>query len=144
MKFKKLITFPLIIILSAFLLQACCKAYCGLQPLNVRYINYKNTDVDTVLFIKYIANGRFDQKVDSFYNYNLLPQADTMFAVATENADYNKDWKIKILSNNKEYNVTAIKTNNKKCTCGNSTYNVISGYSLNGLTYFSDIIDLKK
>jgi hypothetical protein len=134
----------LIILLPAFLMQGCCKVYCGIKTFTVRFINYTVADVDTVLFVKYAANGRFDQKIDSIYEYPYPNQADTIHAGLTMNVEYNKDWKIKLLSTGREYNITAIQTAKKNCSCGNSTYEVISKYNLDGINYNNDIFDLKK
>lgn len=134
----------LFIAVAAFLLQSCCKAYCGVETFSIRFINYKTADIDSLLFIKYTANGRFDQKIDSFYQYDLSTQADTMYRVFTQNVEYNKDWKIKILSTNRAYSLTEIKTANEKCICENNTYKIIAAYRLDGTIYNNDIFDLRK
>jgi hypothetical protein len=144
MKRKLLVPALFIIMPLCFLIQSCCKAYCGVQELAVNFLNYKNTDIDTVLYIKYAANGRFDQKIDSFYRYDFPAQRDTMVGVLTQNVEYDKDWKIKLVSINREYNITDIKTTTKKCTCGNSSYPAIAGYRLDGVLYSNYFFELKK
>jgi hypothetical protein len=144
MRIKNLFFIILLTGVVIFLLQGCCKVYCGVKTLSVRFINYKVTDIDTVLFVKYAANGRFDQKIDSTYQFTSSNQADTIYSGLSMNVDYDKDWKIKLLSINREYNITAIQTAKKNCTCGSSTYEVISKYNLDGINYNSDIFDLKK
>lgn len=133
-----------IIASSCFFIQSCCKAYCGVQELAVNFINYKNTDIDTVLYIKYAANSRFDQKIDSFYRYDFPVQRDTMVGALTQNVEYDKDWKIKLVSINREYSITEIKVTTKKCTCGNSSYPVITNYRLDGTLYSNGLFELKK
>ncbi len=130
--------------ISVLLLQGCCKVYCGVKIFTVRFINYKVADVDTLLFVKYAANGRFDQKIDSTYQFTSSNQADTIYSGLSMNVEYNKDWKIKLPSTGKEYNITAIQTAEKNCTCGSSTYEVISKYNLDGINYHNNIFDLKK
>jgi len=144
MKRGNVIFFLFTIAVTAFMLQACCKAYCGLQTFNIRFINYKATDVDTVLFTKYAANGKFDQKLDSVFVYTYYNQADTIYGGFTQNVEFDKDWIIKIPNTGKEYRVTEIRTANKKCTCGFSTYKVVDNYQLDGVLNSTDYFNLKK
>ena len=144
MRIKSLFFIILLTGVTIFLLQGCCKAYCGINTLTVRFINYKVADIDTLLFVKYAANGRFDQKIDSIYQFTSANQADTIYGGLSMNVDYDKDWKIKLLSINREYQITVVQTIKKNCTCGNSRYEVISKYNLDGINYNNDIFDLKK
>ena len=144
MKQGNILILVFISVTVTFMLQSCCKVYCGFQTFNIRFINYKVADIDTVLFTKYVANGKFDQKLDSVFVYNYYNQADTIYSALTQKVEFDKDWIIKIPNIGKEYRVKEIRTVNRKCTCGNSNYKVIESYQLDGVVNSSDYFDLKK
>ncbi len=144
MKPSKILMVLFVAITAGYILQACCKLYCGPQGFSIRFINYKAADIDTVLFSKYTANGKFDQKLDSVFVYTYYNQADTIYSGFTQNVEFDKDWIIKIPNTGKEYRVTEIRTVNKKCTCGNGTDKVMESYRLDGVANSTDYFDLKK
>jgi hypothetical protein len=129
---------------AALILQACCKAYCGVETFSIRFINYKVSDIDTVLFSKYVANGKFDQKLDSVFVYTYYTQTDTIYSGFTQNIEFDKDWVIKIPNTGKEYHITEIGTTNERCTCTNNTSKALASYRLDSVLHSSNYFDLKK
>ena len=144
MKARKFLKAVFVAGIAFLLLQSCCKIYCGGGVFSIRFINYNVADIDTVLFTKYVANGNFDQKIDSVFVYAHTNQADTIYSGFSEKVEFDKDWKVKLISTGREYNITDIKTTSEKCTCGNSTYQVIKSYKLDGVIQPTFYIDLRK
>jgi len=144
MKPSKILIVLVVAVTAGFMLQACCKAYCGSQTFNIRFINYKAADIDTVLFTKYVANGKFDQKLDSVFVYTYYNQADTIYSGFSQNVAFDRDWIIKIPNTSKEYRITEITTFDNKCACNSGTYKSVKSYRLDGVPQATDYFDLKK
>jgi len=144
MKPSKILIVLVVAVTAGFMLQACCKAYCDVETFSIRFIDYKVSDIDTVLFTKYVANGKFDQKLDSVFVYTYYNQADTIYSGFSQNVAFDRDWIIKIPNTSKEYRITEITTFDNKCACNSGTYKSVKSYRLDGVPQATDYFDLKK
>ena len=138
----------IISLISVFIgLPACCKQYCPSEEMVVRYIHFKNSDLDSVLFVGYQSGGSFGQPLDSFYHHTVNNPLDTTYDIVDHNVDkfsVHNDWKIKLLNVGREYRVSAIQTQKKSCNCGGNDYYQIIGYKLNDSVVNNTYIDLSK
>jgi hypothetical protein len=130
----------------AFFIQACCKALCVKNDMQLQFIGFDRQDIDTLLLIKYESGGTFTAKIDSFYSDPFAngSSKDTLYGYLT-NIDPGKDWEIKIPALNSTYRISDIQTTSERCECGGGWRKVITAYRLEqGNFVYRKYVELRK
>ena len=121
----------LFILLSIVGFYSCCKEACLDEGLLVHTRNMQAVDTDTVYLIRYKAYTRFSEKIDTVKSIAPVPAGSTLPSAFSEVLDYSYDWQVVIPALNKEYFISNLLTEKKRCNCESGTYRTVSRYWLN-------------
>ncbi len=140
---KKIIKYVLGII-AIWQLTACCKVACVGNYIVLDYSNYKVKDFDTLYFLGYERGSNFSiLKDSSIRGVPFQPNDTTTSSYSTSfNIDY--DWIVKMPRQNKTFRFTNYNTSTDRCSCGNTKYEVLLSYTVNGATQTNYVYQLPK
>lgn len=147
----KILAFTILLSLFMVFNSCTCKYHCPDDVLWMVFVNYKNSELDTIVIKAYKADGKFDNFIgtDTFitdwksYSMVLDTLADTLYPGNRSlyknnyaiNADF--DYQIILASSHKMYSITGILSNNASVSyaCGHSQpqcINDIIAYKMDG------------
>jgi len=128
-----------------FSIQACCKVYCEKEFMEIRFINFDSSEVDTFLLSLYEPNGQFNQRIDSFYTYLYHYNNDTIgYGFTYPNIDLSKHMEFKLPGPNRVFRITDIDTRKESCPCGPGSSKAVKAYTVNGAKQNQWYVDLRK
>ncbi|MBA4167788.1 MAG: hypothetical protein H0X41_09645 [Chitinophagaceae bacterium] len=137
------ILFPVIILVGG-LVAGCCKAYCPKETMELGFIGFKNTDIDTLLITRYKGRTSFNMKIDSFYTGMWAPQMDTLFYSISEKISLADDYLISGPAFPDTYHISDIKTSSVRCECGGQQVKQVSQFVLNEARFSDEVVYLRK
>jgi hypothetical protein len=121
----------LFICATALVLSSCCKAYCIQEPqLTVTFQNFRTKDVDSVYLFRYSPGS--SQYSDSTAYIEPSWSQDTSYARMNLVLVPDYNWKIRVGSLTREFQVTDLQTETGDCQCGSGTYRIVNSYRLDG------------
>jgi hypothetical protein len=134
----------LTVITATLLLSACCKVACSANDISLDFTNYRYEDVDTIYYLGYERGSNFRNLKDS--NATVVPvnQRDTFRLRFSTILYINYDWVIKIPKQNKTFRFTDYEVGIDRCGCGNTKYEVLEAYTVNGVRQTNRFYTLPK
>ena len=139
---------PIILILTlvtaTLLLSACCKVYCSADDFTVDLSNYRYKDIDTICYLGYERGSNFKNLKDSIGYVYKLSANDTAYFTDVRSLHIAYDWVIKIPKQNKTFRFTDYEVGIDRCGCGNTKYEVLEAYTVNGVRQTNRFYTLPK
>lgn len=128
--------------LALWSVAGCCKAECPHTTMDLKFVGYQNTDIDTVWVEKFKSGSNFQVVMDTIRAGIQEPSYDTLF-LFIDNIDANADYQVSGPSLSRKYRVSDLHTSSKRCSCGGH-FQQVSGYMLDGVAGAGPDIYLKK
>ncbi len=123
----------LLFFVALLLVSSCCKIGCYGTEITISLENYKRLEVDTLIFLGYDRNTNFSVLKDSALYVTPVPPTDTFRATHAHSINADKNWIIKVPSVNKEFRFSNYDITTARCSCGNTKYELIRSYKVNGI-----------
>jgi len=120
----------------------CCKAVCPETTLDLKFVGYRNTDIDTVWLERFKSGTGFQAAIDTIRAGIQEPYYDTLF-LFVDHIDVSADYRISGPSLSRKYRLTNLHTMSKRCSCG-GRFKQVSGYTLDGVAGAGPDIYLQK
>ena len=125
-------------------ISSCCKEQCIEQYLNTTYVNFNETEIDTIVTRIYERNTGFASPVDSSITILSTVTIDTLHFSLSNNIQLDKDIELFFPSTGDKYQLTDFETRREDCNCGNQTRKEITGYTLDGINHTGNDIYIVK
>jgi hypothetical protein len=81
--------------------------------------------------IKYRPGTNFNERIDTVKQYMAPPAGTTQIVSFFETLEPDTDWKVVIPALNKEYFISNIETEKRRCACESGTYQTVRKFRLN-------------
>lgn len=128
---------PIILIIAAIVttlvLSACCKVGCKADDITIDLSNYKYKDIDTIYYLGYERGSNFKNLKDSTGFVYKTSTNDTTYFTDIRSLHIAYDWVVKIPKQNKTFRFTDYEVGIDRCGCGNTKYEVLEAYTVNGV-----------
>ena len=110
---------------ASIVIYGCCQEACVDESLNINLQGFELSDVDTVRFTAYHADGKFENPTHTieFYGNPFFLGADAV----------HSDWLVTVPATDKSYRISSIRTGLADCQCESGSYHTIKGYDLDGV-----------
>lgn len=140
----KSIILILVFTATIILLPACCKVACVANYIVVDFSNFQTKEFDTLVYLGYERGSNFTILKDS--SLGALPHLpnDTTQSHYITSLEINYDWIIKLPRPNKTYRFTNYNIGIDRCSCGNTKYDVLISYTVNGISQNNYVYKLVK
>ena len=133
----------LVVFITTLMLYSCCQEFCEDQQLVVWGRDFQYTDVDTFYMVKYKPGTNFTERLDTVRRYIISPAGgNTQLVSFFEILQPDTDWKIVIPALNKEYFISDIEIEKKRCNCDPGSYRTVKRFRFNNTTIEGSSVDL--
>jgi hypothetical protein len=132
----------LILMTFTFAITACCKSKCLDNYLEMNYIGFRNTDIDTIIVNAYEKGSNFSTLIATHNEYFQTPPYDALFGYIRD-APASSDYELIFPSIQDTFYLENITTRRRDCNCG-SDWNETTSFVLDGARVDSHIVVLRR
>lgn len=132
----------LFLIILPFIGAACCKGKCLDDYLQLNFIGFQNTDVDTIIVKSFKKGSDFLMPLGTREQYLQQPPGDTLFFYIHD-APPSMDYEIIVPSTLDSFRIANISTRRRDCNCG-SDWKEVTSFTLNETRIDANTIVLRR